>query len=94
MRRMIALAATIALAVITVNAPAKADEEDWFKRHDYDHDARWNYKEFRKAHYQWYKAHPNEARWNERRLHEEFNRCDLDHDGYVHCDEVRGVHHW
>lgn len=93
MRRIIALTAVLAMAVIAANAPAKADDE-WFNRHDYNHDTRWNWKEFRRAHYQYVKEHPNEAHWNDRRLRQEFNHCDHDHDGYVHCDEVRRFHNW
>jgi Ca2+-binding EF-hand superfamily protein len=94
MRGKITLAAALALVVLAVSAPAKADHDEWFNKYDRDHDGRWTYKEFRSAHYKWLKEHPGERHCSEHDLHGYFNKYDRDHDGYVHCDEVRDFHHW
>jgi hypothetical protein len=93
MRKKYFLLAALALTLMNANTPARADDP-WFHKWDHNHDNRWDWNEFRKAHYDWWKAHHEGPRLTDRQLREEFSRFDRDHDGYVKCEEVRDFHHW
>ena len=80
------------LAVLTLSTAAKAD--DWFDRYDRDHNKQWNYQEFKRAHNDYWKHHRNEERWNEAKLHSQFNTWASAHPGYVEREQVREFHHW
>jgi len=94
MKTKLALLTALAFTITGMSLPAKADSDDWFKKWDHNRDGRWSWNEFRKAHYDWWRAHHDERRLNDHELHEMYRKFDRDHDGYVCPDDVRGFHHW
>jgi hypothetical protein len=90
MTKTIALAC---LAVLAFSTAAKADDP-WFDKYDHNHDGHWNYNEFKRAHYDWWKAHRNEKRISDAELRAQYNSWDTAHHGWVDRDQVREYHHW
>ncbi len=88
------LAAMMAIASLSsVQLSAHADEQ-WFDRYDHDHDSHWNYNEFRKAHYDWYKHHHSEQRISDPELRHQFDGMAAGHPGWVEREQVRTYHNW
>ena len=89
-----ALIASLFLAgVFSVPLGAMADAP-WFDRYDHNHDGHWSYSEFRRAHYEWWKAHHEGPRLSDRELRREFDAMSSAHPGWVEREQVRGFHHW
>jgi hypothetical protein len=93
MKKQVALVAALFIGLVGLNSPAFADEA-WFVHHDHNHDGHWDYAEFRKAHYEWYKTHPNEKKWKDAELRQEFDRMSASHHGWVAPEDVRTWHTW
>jgi hypothetical protein len=88
--------AALCLAVMAAGSlqlPSMADEA-WFTKYDHNHDGHWDYNEFKKAHYDWYKHHHEGPRLTEVELHKQWNTWDTDHHGWVAPETVRTYHHW
>jgi len=86
MKKQIAAAMLFAVAFGVFQLPARADFDVAFGRHDRDHDGRWNYNEFNSANRYYHHHHPGVVVINNR---DEFNRLDLNHDGYLNRDEIQ-----
>jgi hypothetical protein len=92
MKRQLVLAALTLLAVGAQTA-ARADDA-WFNKYDHNHDGHWNYGEFKKAHYDYWKHHHDEKRWSDKELRAQWAQWDAEHHGYVTPEQVREFHHW
>jgi len=91
MKRQLAVLFLFALTFGTLQLPARAEFNVTFGRHDYNHDGRWNRREFYDANNYYYRHHHNVQVIN---TPQEFNRLDLNHDGYLNREEVRTYHTW
>lgn len=86
--------AILALAFGALALPALADINLSFGRHDYNHDGRWSYNEFRDANVDYYHHHHGVQILGDRELRHEFRRLDRDNNGYVGVEEIRTYHDW
>ena len=93
MKKRLASTATIWVAILSFLAPALADDP-WFDKWDRDHDGHWNYEEFKRAHYDYWKHHQDEQHWKDAELRAEFNRRAAAHRQWVDAQEIRDFHHW
>ena len=93
MKKQLAIIAALYMGLVSVQSPALADDA-WFNRYDHNHDGHWDWAEFKKAHYEWYKHHPGEKKWKEAELRAEFDRLGAAHHGWVAPDDVRTWHTW
>ncbi len=85
----------LAASFITLGSLQAAQADDaWFNRWDRNHDGHWDYNEFRKAHYQYWKLHHDEKRLSDAELRAEFDRRAAAHARYVEANDVRDFHHW
>jgi hypothetical protein len=94
MKRQIAGSILFALALGMLQVPALADVNLSFGRHDYNHDGRWNYREFNDANRYYYQRHPDVQVVTGRHLRREFRRLDGDQDGYLYPQEVQTYRTW
>jgi hypothetical protein len=94
MKRQIAGSILFALALGMLQVPALADFNLSFGRNDYNHDGRWNYREFNDANRYYYQHHPDVVVESGRSLRHEFRRLDTDNDGYLNAQEVRTYRNW
>ena len=78
----------------TLQPPARSDFNLSFGRHDCNHDGRWNYREFNDANQYYYRSHPEVTVINQRRMRNDFDRLDMNHDGYLNQQEVRTYRTW
>jgi hypothetical protein len=92
MKKTIAAMALATLTFGVLQQPVKADQDDWFKRHDRNNDQRWNYNEFKNANRYYYKNHHDDNRWNNKEVREHWNG--IHKDGYVTREQVHELHHW
>ena len=91
MKKQFALVALTLVSLGSLQLPALADP--WFDKWDHDHDARWNYAEFKAANDAYWRAH-HEKVLADRELRRAYAHLDRDHDGYVTVEDVRTYHHW
>ncbi len=94
MKRQLAALCLFALAFGTLQLPARADFNVSFGRHDYNHDGRWDRREFNDANRYYYQHHPSVQVISRRDYRNEFNRLDTNHDGYLSRQEVRTYRNW
>jgi len=91
MKKTIAALALATLACGLLQQPSLADN-DWFDRHDRDHDQRWNRNEFQRAHKYYYQNNDDHDRWNNRQIRERWNG--VNNNGYVTREQVKDLHNW
>jgi hypothetical protein len=91
MKRQLATALLFAVAFGTFQLPARADFNVAFGRHDYNHDGRWDYNEFHQANRYYHHHHPGVVVLDNR---DEFNRLDVNHDGYLTGPEIQTYRTW
>ena len=94
LRKQVMSFGLLALASVAFALPALADFGVSFHRYDYDHDGRWNYREFADANHEYYRQHPRTVIMNDDGLRREFRHVDRDNDGLVRVEEVRHYHDW
>ena len=94
MKRQLAALALFTLAFGALQLPARADFGVTFGAHDRNHDGRWNYGDFNHANRGYYHSHPEVQVINRRDSHRDFNRMDLDNDGYINSQEVQSYRTW
>lgn len=82
----------LSLSLSAMALPVMA--EPWFDRYDHNHDGKWTYDDFSRAHREYVKKHHEEKRMSERALKEQWNKLDKDHHGWVREEQVRSFHHW
>ena len=92
MKKALALAGLLCLTLNSVQLAAQAD--DWYNKHDRNHDNHWDYNEFRNAHHDWARNHKKERRVSDSQLRNQFNNWDTDHHGYVTREHVATYHNW
>lgn len=93
MKKQLILIAAAWLSFGSIIGPAQANEP-WFDKWDHNHDNRWNWNEFRQAHYDYWRHHRDERRMTDAELRAEFNRMAGEHHTWVGPDDVRTWHHW
>ena len=97
MKKEIALMAITALTLAVIQPPCLADDHDhdrndWFARHDRDHDNKWNYREFHTANQYYWHHHHDEHPWKSTEYKTKWNT--LHENGYVTREKVKELHHW
>jgi hypothetical protein len=88
--RNLVLLALIACSITTL--PSFAG--DWYDKYDKNHDGRWDYKEFRRAHNEYWKRHQDESPLRDEELRAEFGRRAYNPNGFVHRSGVKDFHNW
>ena len=92
MKRQLAVLCLCALAFGLFQLPARAGIDVSFGRHDYNHDHRWNYREFNDANTYYYRHHPHaQVIYGSRR---DFDRLDTNRDGYLDLQEAGAYRNW
>ncbi len=79
-------------ACLFTTSPSFADE--FFKKYDKNHDGHWDYTEFRRAHNEYVKRHPDQGLLNDEELRAEFGRRAYNPRGFVHESGVKDFHNW
>ena len=94
MKRQLTAVVLFSLAFGALQLPARADFNVAFGRHDRNHDGRWDYREFNDANRYYYQSHPEVQVINQRDMRRDFDRMDINHDGYLDTNEVRTYRTW
>jgi len=93
MRTQSAIATLLLCANLSLVAlPAAFADDVWFTKYDHNHDGRWDYNEFRKAHHDWARHHRAEKALTDAELRAQWDH--YNHDGWVRADDVRTWHAW
>ena len=77
-----------------LQAPAHANDQDWFKKHDTNNDGRWDRAEYERAQRNWEAAHSREHAMSDKQMREYYDKHDKNKDGYLNAEEARHAHHW
>ena len=91
MKKQLATAMLCALAFGAFQLPARADFGVTYGRYDHNHDGHWDYNEFNNANRYYNHHHHGVVVVNNR---DEFNRLDVNHDGYLNREEIQTYHNW
>ena len=94
MKRQIAALILLTMAFGTLQLPARADFNVTFGRHDRNHDGRWSRREFYDANRYYYQRHPEVQIINRRDYRNDFDRLDMNNDGYLNMQEVQTYRNW
>jgi len=93
MKKLLTAAALLTVAMGAFQLPALAADA-WFDKYDHDHDGRWKYNDFVRAHHDWAKRHHDDKVITDRELKTRWHDLDKEHHGWVKADDVREFHHW
>jgi hypothetical protein len=74
--------------------PIAFADDDWFDRHDRDHDHYWNQREYYNARRAWEREHRDEKRCSDADLRREYDRYDVDHDHRLGREEAKCWGRW
>lgn len=67
---------------------------DGYDKYDKNHDGHLDYKEFRRAHTEYWRRHQDEPPLRDEELRAEFGRRAYNPEGFVHKSGVKDFHNW